>query len=51
MSKYYEEPVLVVKKLDINHNIFTDSGDRIDDDVYDITGNASGDPEMNVFGD
>lgn len=51
MSKFYDEPKLVVHKYDINHSIFTDSGDKLDDDIYDITGNSPNNPNMDVFGD
>ncbi len=53
MKKTYRKPKLDVRIYALEYNsVFTDSGDRIDDDVYDITGNASGsDMNSNIFGD
>ena len=49
MSKFYDEPELIVHKYDIRHNIFTESGDNLDDDPYVIT-RHSPNPDMDVFG-
>ena len=52
MSKYYQEPKLIVHKYNICQNIFT-SGDKLDDDIYDITVNANNNDGVGneVFGD
>ncbi|MCR5207922.1 MAG: hypothetical protein K6C14_05530 [Eubacterium sp.] len=52
MSKFYTKPELLVRKYELNHSVFTDSGDREDDDIYDITlGNRDNNTGMDVFGD
>lgn len=51
MSKFYNEPELIVHKYDIGYSIFTDSGDNLDDDIYDITVHSPNGPNMDVFGD
>ncbi len=51
MSKLYKEPELIVHKYNIGHNIFTDSGDKIDDDIYGPTNPSPLNPDMDVFGD
>lgn len=51
MCKYYEEPTLNIKKFNMQHSIFTDSGDPHDDDEFDLDGGSPGnDAGMNVFG-
>ncbi|MCR5207416.1 MAG: hypothetical protein K6C14_02935 [Eubacterium sp.] len=54
MKKSYSTPSLELRKYRLPYNsVFTDSGDREDDDIYDITlGNSGGDYNNNdIFGD
>ena len=52
MKKTYRTPSLDVRKYRLPYNsVFTDSGDKFDDDVYDLTGLAGGDYNNDIFGD
>ena len=52
MRKTYSTPSLDVRMYRLPYNsVFTDSGDKIDDDIYDITVNANGKIGNDVFGE
>ncbi len=51
MKRSYSAPSIDVHKYAIPYNSIFTSGDKLDDDVYDITVNANGNVDNDVFGD
>lgn len=52
MKKTYRRPALEVKIYKLPYNsVFTDSGDNLDDDIYDITVHGGNKVNNDVFGD
>ncbi len=52
MRKTYRTPIVDVRKYKLPYNsVFTDSGDKIDDDIYGPTNPAGGKLNEDIFGD